>query len=74
MHADLQKGGNTNRSQEHVLQSMYLNVHHDLRSLIPATLLFQSACHHRLGESIAQHAARFNVLLMTWDKVKHVRR
>ncbi|CAK3780641.1 Anaphase-promoting complex subunit 5 [Lecanosticta acicola] len=48
---ELYSGGNRNRAQEHILQSMYLNAHHDLRGLAPASLLLQSACYHRLGQT-----------------------
>ncbi|KXT10657.1 hypothetical protein AC579_6348 [Pseudocercospora musae] len=45
------RGDGTNRAQEHVLQAMFLNVQNDLRTLIPAGLLFHGACLDRLGQA-----------------------
>lgn len=48
---ELFSGGSANRAHEHVLQAMFLNVQHDLRTLIPASLLFHGACLDRLGQA-----------------------
>lgn len=49
MSTDLLQSGGTARPIEHITQSAYLNVQHDLRTLMPAASLFESAIFDRLG-------------------------
>lgn len=46
----LHQDGSLTRAHEHIVQAMYLNIQHDLRTLAPAALLFQGASLDRLGE------------------------
>lgn len=43
------QGGNMSKALEHILQSMFLNIQHDQRGLMPAAALFESASLERLG-------------------------
>lgn len=49
--ADITQGGNLSKAMECILQSEYLDVQHDLRTMMPAGKLFLGAGYERLGAS-----------------------
>ncbi|KAK0781372.1 APC5 protein [Friedmanniomyces endolithicus] len=53
---DMYMTGSTTKSVELIMQSAFVNVQHDLRTLMPATSLFEGAAFDRLAQS--QLAAR----------------
>ncbi|CZT15135.1 uncharacterized protein RCC_01027 [Ramularia collo-cygni] len=60
--------GSLGRAHEHIVQAMYLNIQHDLRSLAPAAVIFQSSSLDRLGQS---HLANRGYELATTVHMAH---
>lgn len=45
------QGENVGKAFEHILESQFLNVQHDLRGLMASATLFESASLERIGRS-----------------------
>lgn len=48
---EMYSAGSSPKAFEHILQASYLNIQHDLRTLLPASTLFHGASYDRLGQS-----------------------
>ena len=67
------QGGNVSKALECIVQSEYLDVQHDLRTMMPAGKLFLGAAFERLGKpSNNALACSFASYLLTEEQDKHI--
>nr|QEJ80696.1 putative anaphase-promoting complex subunit 5 protein [Teratosphaeria zuluensis] len=73
---EMYRGGSNAKSAELIVQSMFLNVQHDLRTLMPAAGLFHGATIDRLGQASLTNriyeglAANADILSPITDRVR----
>ncbi|TKA52299.1 hypothetical protein B0A55_11503 [Friedmanniomyces simplex] len=65
---DMYTTGSTTKSVELIMQSAFVNVQHDLRTLMPATSLFEGAAFDRLAQSHLAARAHDTVKIVYGDQ------